>query len=193
MDKDSSIHLVYLILLGLMAASWFFSQKRQSLNKTMQQIVLWVFLFGGVVVLYGFRDQLRQQIMPRHAVETSAQKFSIARATDGHFYTTLTINGTDVGFVIDTGASGLVLSQQDARRLGFDPGALDYVFRANTANGVVRTARVKLDRVSLGSVQDANFTAWINDGQMDGSLLGMSYLSLFSHLEITGNTLYLTR
>jgi aspartyl protease family protein len=87
----------------------------------------------------------------------------------------------------------VVLGQADAARIGIDTGALAYLGRAYTANGEVRTAAVTLDSVAVGPVRHEDVRAVVNQGEMNGSLLGMSYLQRFSSIEITGGTLVLTR
>ena len=62
-----------------------------------------------------------------------------------------------------------------------------------TANGIVRTARVTLNDVRLGNIQDAAVSAYVNEAEMDGSLLGMDYLSRFERIEIARGRLILTR
>ncbi|MFQ5437628.1 MAG: TIGR02281 family clan AA aspartic protease [Paracoccaceae bacterium] len=193
MNVNDWVEVTYLVILASAIAAGAILQFRKDLNKTLQQALLWGLLFFGVVILYGFRDTLRLQLTPHRAIETADGKIVIARAADRHFYTTVNIDGTDILFVIDTGASGIVLSRPDAERLGIDTERLSYAFSASTANGRVRTARVTLGRVILAGVSDHDVRAWVNDGEMDGSLLGMSYLSLFSHMEISGDTLTLTR
>jgi aspartyl protease family protein len=94
--------------------------------------------------------------------------------------------------MVDTGASNVVLSRTDARRLGIDPDSLAFVGAAQTANGTVRTALVRLPEVSLGPWQDRNVAAYVNDGNMDLSLLGMDYLGLF-RLEIADDRMILRR
>jgi aspartyl protease family protein len=94
--------------------------------------------------------------------------------------------------MVDTGATNVVLSRRDAERLGIDPASLVYLGQAQTANGIVRTARVKLNDVQLGSWQDETLAAWVNDGEMDGSLLGMDYLGKF-HIELAADRLLLRR
>ena len=102
----------------------------------------------------------------------------VPRAFDGHYYLTLDLNGVPVDFVVDTGATDMVLTRADAARIGLDPDALAYTGVAGTANGQVRTARVRLDEVSLGGILDRNLPASVNEGVMDTSLLGMSYLRM---------------
>ena len=97
-----------------------------------------------------------------------------------------------VQFVVDTGASDMVLTRSDARRLGIDPAGLAYVGQAQTANGVVQTARVRLHDVRLGTTTLPEVGASVNAGQLDTSLLGMSVLRRFSKIEIAGDRMILT-
>jgi aspartyl protease family protein len=190
---DSIGRLIYVVILLIIVGGWFFAQNRQKLNKNLQQMVLWLFLFAGAILLYGVKDDLRQQISPRAAVQSENGQIVLQRAPDMHFYATLKINGQDIEFIVDTGASDMVLSRQDAILVGLDPSNLAYFGAAQTANGTVKTARVKLDSVEFGGVTDARVSAFINDGDMFGSLLGMSYLSRFSRLEIANDRMILTR
>jgi len=193
MSGDNLMQLIYLLLLGVVVAGWFFAQNRQKINKTLQQAILWAFLFAGAIILYGLKDSLRQQLLPVNMTELPGQKIALRRASDRHFYARLTINGTAIDFVVDTGATNLVLSRQDASRVGIDPAKLAYYSSAETANGTVRTAKVTLDSVRFGPFTDHNVKAWVNAGQMNGSLLGMSYLSRFPNIDISGNTMTLSR
>jgi aspartyl protease family protein len=105
----------------------------------------------------------------------------------------LEVNGTPVEFVVDTGATGVVLSQRDADRVGLDAANLVYLGRAMTANGEVRTAPVRLDSMALGGIVDRNIPAWVNEGALDTSLLGMTYLQRWTRIEIAQDELILTR
>lgn len=193
MDADALGRLTYLLLLGLVVGGWFFAQNRQSLNRNLQQAILWLFLFAGVAVLYGLKDDLRLAVGHEASVKVSDDKIVLSRAGDGHFYATLAINGRNMVFVVDTGATEIVLNRSDAAAAGLNPDELAYFGSAQTANGTVRTARVKLDTVELGPVEDRNVTAWVNDGDLDTSLLGMGYLSRFARIEIAGDRMYLSR
>lgn len=120
-------------------------------------------------------------------------RIEIPRNADGHFYANLNINGTSIRFVVDTGATDLVLTQEDARRAGLDPDNLPYFGRAMTANGEVRTAPVWLEDVSFSGIDDRDVRASVNEGEMSQSLLGMSYLERFEQITIAGNRLILIR
>lgn len=194
MDSDALARLLYLGLLGGVIGGYFLLSNRHRLGAMAQQGAIWGLIFVGVVAGYGLWSDIRQDVMPRQAVFTdgAAPRIEVPRAADGHYYLTLQIDGTPVNFMVDTGASDVVLSREDARRVGLDPDDLTYLGRAGTANGMVRTARVTLNDVRLGPFQDDRLTAWVSEGEMPGSLLGMAYLDRFGRIEIAGGRLVLS-
>ncbi|MEP2031101.1 MAG: TIGR02281 family clan AA aspartic protease [Paracoccaceae bacterium] len=193
MSDDNIARLIYLVLLGAVLGGWFLMQNRNSLNKTLQQAAVWGLIFVGAIAVAGLWNDIRHTINPSVARFTQNGKITVPRASDGHYYLTLGINGTDVNFVVDTGATNIVLTQDDAVRAGFKLDDLVYFDRAMTANGEVRTAPIWLESVTLGPISDRDVRASVNEGEMDGSLLGMGYLQRFAHIEITGGQLILTR
>ncbi|MDR6265140.1 TIGR02281 family clan AA aspartic protease [Roseobacter sp. N2S] len=192
MSGDERAYFFYLLILLLFIGGGFLFGYRQKLSTTLQQAAIWVLIFVGVVIAYGFSDTLKQQIMPSRATQ-SAQGFEVQRARDGHFYLTLQVNGKNIPFVVDTGATDIVLTQDDAEKIGIDPDTLTYIGRANTANGVVKTASTVLDQIALGDMVDYDVRASVNGGKMDGSLLGMAYLNRFSEISMRGDRLILKR
>lgn len=186
--------LIYLIVLMAMVAGWFFMQSRQGWNKTLQQVAVWAMIFTGVAAGYGLWEDInRQGDIPRQAYEASSGSVTLPRARDGHYYLTATINGTPLRFVVDTGATDMVLTRADAEAAGLSSDSLNYLGRASTANGDVRTAYVRLDEVELGGVRDTDVPAVVNEGEMRQSLLGMGYLQRWGRIEITNGELILTR
>ncbi|MGC1502875.1 MAG: TIGR02281 family clan AA aspartic protease [Sulfitobacter sp.] len=186
-------NLIYLIVLLVMVGGWFFMQSREGLNKTLQYGAVWAMIFIGAAAAVGlWQDISRDARTPQFSVAGSDQ-IIVPRARDGHYYLTAKVNDAAVRFVVDTGATDMVLTQADANRAGLDPASLAYLGRANTANGEVRTALVRLDHVQLGDVTDKDVAAVVNEGQMAQSLLGMGYLQRWGRIEITGGELILTR
>lgn len=186
-------NLIYLGILVTVLVSWFVVHNRQSLGKTAQMAAAWVFIFVAVIAAVGLWGDIRKTIMPHQSYVTDQGQIEVPRSNDGHYYLTLTINGKSVPFLVDTGATDVVLTQNDAARIGLNVGDLAYVGRAMTANGEVRTAPVRLQTVELGPIEDRNVAAWVNQGDMEQSLLGMAYLQRWSRIEITGGALVLTR
>ncbi len=185
--------LIYLVLLLLVVGSWVFVQNRQGLGKTVQQLAIWAFIFLGVIASYGLWEDIRHTVRPQQSVHQDQGRVEVPRSSDGHYYLTVAVNGTPVHFMVDTGASEVVLNDRDARRAGFDPEDLAFLGRAQTANGEVRTARVRVDEMSLGGISDRNVNIWVNEGDLDNSLLGMGYLQRWSSVEIRSGKMILTR
>ncbi len=192
MDTVDLGHLIYLILLLLMVAGWFIVQQRERLSQTLQHAAIWVFIFLGVIAAIGLWDDIRRTIQPRAALLGNSEVV-IPRSPDGHYYVTLSVNNAPIRFVVDTGATDIVLSTPDAARAGLDPKELDYIGRAGTANGIVRTAPIRLNEISFGPIVDRNVAAVVSEGEMPGSLLGMGYLERWGSLQISGGQMILRR
>lgn len=186
-------HLAYLAILGAMVVIWYLASHRLSLGRTLRHAAGWVLIFLVVVAAAGVWDDIRTGARPAQSVFADQGRIEVPRARDGHYYLTLTVNGTPVDFVVDTGATDIVLSHDDAERIGLPLDRLAYVGRAMTANGEVRTAPVRLQEMALGPVADRNVPAWVNEGDMQTSLLGMTYLQRWERIEISGGALTLER
>lgn len=191
MGNDMFGSALYLVLLLVAVAGWVVVEYRQRLGLAMRSALAWALLFLGVAAGYGLWGDLRAGMHPRQMI-TGADEVTLQSAADGHYYAQLTINGVPVDVIADTGATNLVLSRRDAERVGIDPGRLVYPGQASTANGVVRTARVTLDRVGFGPFEDRGVPAYVTDGALEGSLLGMDYLRRFS-IRIDGGRMTLSR
>ncbi len=192
MSGDDIVRLIYLGLILASVAGWVFVQSRNNISQTLQHAAVWGLIFLGAIAGYGLWNDIRQDIAPTQAI-VGDSRIEIPRGRDGHYNLTLLVNGTPVDFVVDTGATDMVLSQRDAERVGLAPETLSYIGTAQTANGTVRTAPVRLNEVALGGIVDNDVRAVVNEGELDGSLLGMTYLHLYSRIEIADGQMILTR
>ncbi len=193
MDGENIGRLTYLVLLAAALLMWFITQNRQSLGKTMQQVAAWVFIFVGVIAVIGLWDDIRSTVGPSTQLTVTDHRIEVPRSYDGHYYLPMLVNGKAVTFLVDTGASNIVLSDKDAARAGIDTTQLTYLGRAATANGMVRTAPVRLDSLALGPITDRNVQASITEGELNQSLLGMTYLQRFSNVQFADGRLILSR
>jgi aspartyl protease family protein len=102
----------------------------------------------------------------------------------GHFQVNGRIDGRRIKFMVDTGASVIVLTTADAAALGIHPAQRDFAVAMNTANGTVRAAPARLDMVEIGGVAVRDVAAVVMpDMALSESLLGMSFLSRLRHFE----------
>jgi aspartyl protease family protein len=110
----------------------------------------------------------------------------------GHFFATAEINGRSVEVMVDSGASVVAMPYEDAERAGVYVKDSDFTARASTANGIARIARVTLDRVSIGDITVRNVQAAVHErGQLDKTLLGMSFLGRLQRADMRSGTLVL--
>jgi aspartyl protease family protein len=121
-----------------------------------------------------------------------ARMAEIKAGAHGHYYAGAEINGRSIGVMIDSGASIVALTFEDAERAGIFVRDSDYTHRVNTANGIARIAPVVLDRVSIGEVTVRNVPAAVSEpGKLMTSLLGMSFLSRLQRVDMRSGTLVL--
>ena len=193
MSEDQIMQLLYLSVLAIAIGIGVVFQSRTSFGRALRNGVSWIFIFLAVIVGYGLWSDTRQNTLSQQSVFATEGRIEIPRSRDGHYHLTLMINDVPVAMVVDTGASDVVLSRVDAQRVGLRLDELNFTGRANTANGRVTTAPVRLANVALGQIKDQFVPAIVNGGDMQNSLLGMSYLSRFSRLEISDNRLIMVR
>ena len=131
--------------------------------------------------------------MPGLAIPLSPDEIIISASQNGHFYVNGKANGKRLRFMVDTGASDIMLSPKAASRIGIDLGSLQFNKRYRTANGVGLGASYRLERFSIGPFQFAETKVSINQAEISHSLLGMSFLEQLQSFEFQGDKLYLRK
>ena len=136
--------------------------------------------------------------LPGITPTTAAEMLQLNAATalkagqNGHFFVTAEINGRNVKVLVDTGASAVALSYEDAKDIGLHPGNLDYNIPVSTANGIAQAAGVSLDKVEIDGVRVSDVQGLVMpEGVMRDSLLGMSFLSKLQSFKVEDGVLYL--
>lgn len=130
-----------------------------------------------------------QPVLAAVATVDRPRETVLERAENGHFFTVADVNGEPIKFVVDTGATTVALTQDDARRAGvtFDPGQFEVV--GSGASGAVRGQQVLLNDVVLDGKRVSGIHALVLDG-LGISLLGQNYLSHVD-ISITGDRMVL--
>jgi len=197
--EDNQIRLTYLLLLLVLLGSglavrW---RNRPSL-KWLQHGLIWAALGLALIAGYSYRGEVRSlwtrlvaEVMPGRAVETAAGTAMIRAGEDSHFRIDATVDGTPVRFLLDTGASVVVLSRSDAARLGFSLDRLTFSRRTETANGVGMGAPVRLREIRIGPIVVRDIAAMVNEAPMSMSLLGVNFLERLSGYSVRDGTLTL--
>ncbi|MDO9412924.1 MAG: TIGR02281 family clan AA aspartic protease [Pseudolabrys sp.] len=129
---------------------------------------------------------------PRLAPIMSGQTVTLASGRDHHYETSARIDGAPVDFIVDTGATLVILRESDAARAGIRPSRADYTANVSTANGVTKAARAKLDRVEIGGITVYDVPALVlPDNALWRNLLGMSFLSRLKRYEVASGRMVL--
>ncbi len=129
---------------------------------------------------------------PFAAVATAPMEATLNRAWDGHFRTIARIDGGDIGVLVDTGASLILLRYDDAMRAGVDPSMLDFNIPLTTASGRSYVAPFQFSQVRIGGVVVRNVKGAVAmPGELHNSLLGMSFLEQLSETVIRSDAMIL--
>jgi|CXWL01.1.fsa_nt_gi aspartyl protease family protein len=114
----------------------------------------------------------------------------IARSNDGHFWTNVLLNGTTKRMLVDTGATSIALSEEDAHSIGINPLPSAYTETAETASGTVHVARVHIASVRIGDIERADIPAVVIQGNTSiAPLFGQSFLRTLDEVSIRGDNM----
>ena len=146
----------------------------------------------GAIAMAVFAYAAPATVRAEEAMLQAASATELKADSRGHFIVQAEINGRDIWVMVDTGATAVALSYEDAKEAGLRPGSLDFNIPITTANGVGMAAKVKLDRVEIDGVRVYDVDGMVlPEGALRGSLLGMSYLSRLRGFKVEDGVLYL--
>jgi aspartyl protease family protein len=186
--------IVLLVFVGSAALVMFRGRAKQALTAALAWIAIALVLLVGYSYRFEFRniaDRVLAELIPGHIIG-HGRSVEVARAANGDFDVTAQINGASVAMVLDTGASSVVLTREDAKAAGLPLEILSYTANIDTANGRARAAPVKLDRIAIGGLVERSVEALVaQPGQLKTSLLGMSFLNRLQSFEVRGDRLLL--
>jgi len=134
---------------------------------------------------------LQQAAMPPQPMASGDYELSIPAGDNGHFMVNAMANGSPVRFLVDTGASGVLLGEADARRVGISTASLDFDTRVQTANGDIPVARATLREIRIAGLIVNDLEVWITRSPMPVGLLGMSFLKRLASYEAKNDRLVL--
>ncbi len=131
---------------------------------------------------------------PVYAPVSALDEYRIPANAQGHYVTDIFVNGQALKMIVDTGATSVALRSEDAAKLNIFPLASDFTIPITTANGVAHAAPVKLREIQLGSMLIYDVDAIVAEpGVMSISLLGMTFLSRLSQVQIASGSLLLRK
>lgn len=182
--------------IAIMALSLFSRPIRFS--QAARYVLIWGVLGAGLGLGYAYRGELetaalrvRSELIPAYATPSGPHELVLSQDQDGGYSVMGAIDGKPIRLAIDTGASDIVLSPQDAARLGVDVGRLNFALHFETANGVGDGAAYTAEALGVGPIRLSNVEMSINRAPMGVSLLGMAFLRRLESFEVKDGRLYL--
>ncbi len=182
---------------------------RSGIQHALREAAIWIVVFSvgfgafyyfeQIVGVMGHIRQLGEETYRQSTAKIEEQpKSSFERAVhlkagrSGHFFAKAYINGRPVTVMVDTGATGVALTYEDARNIGLHPRDNDFTRRSRTANGIARSAPAMLDSIRIGDITVRNVSASISEpGKLHVNLLGMSFIRKLGRFELRGKELVL--
>jgi len=203
LSDDEIMRLVYLSILVLAIGSYSVASRgrwRENARNAALWVVIILGLVGGYLYRYELQDfgsRLSGGLIPGSPISGQTADglatVTLIRGRDGHFHANGSVDGTPIRFLVDTGASVVVLTDADARRAGIDTDGLTYDVSVNTANGRTTAAGVRLDSLEIAGLTRSRVEAMVARPEaLTSSLLGMSFLGSLGGVEIRGDRLVLT-
>ncbi|MEP0519119.1 MAG: TIGR02281 family clan AA aspartic protease [Hyphomicrobiales bacterium] len=188
------------VLLALLAFIGLGMFRGQRFSEGIRQAFFWVLMLLVLVGGYSYRDDLRSvahrltgELIPGLALSSaSGETVTVNRGLSGHFQIKADVEGTVLNLIVDTGASDVVLTSEDAEEIGIDIGSLVFKTPVDTANGRSFVARVTLESILVGPIALTDVRAAVaQPGNLSKSLLGNSFLDRLSSYEFSGSRLEL--
>jgi len=199
--EGNQIRLSYLvILLVLVGSGPVVRWRHRSTLKWLRHGLIWAGSGLVLIVGYGYRTELMSfwtrtlaELMPGRAIEIPAGSAIVRAGEDSNFRIDATLDGPRVRFLLDTGASMVVLERRDAVKLGFDSDKPAFTQKTQTATGVGTGAPATLREIRIGPIVVKNFRAMVNRTPMSTSLLGVNFLDRLSGYSVKDSALTLTQ
>jgi aspartyl protease family protein len=190
---------LYLGLILIFLIINFFSNNREGVFTIIKYLSIWIIIALLALIAYSYRYELQsvkekvtRELIPGTSThDRKARKLILTRAQDGHFYLNSIINNQKIRFLIDTGASDVALSLNDARKIGINIKKINFDKIYHTANGKAYGASVILDHLIINNVKFKKVSASIMSSEMGISLLGMTFLNRLKKFEFRANNLIL--
>ncbi|MGQ5718670.1 TIGR02281 family clan AA aspartic protease [Pseudochrobactrum asaccharolyticum] len=201
--NDDFADAAYMSIFGVVVAAGLLGSGIP-LNHMVRNIAIWAVIILGLVTGYQYQYELKNianrvtaGLIPGTAISGNnadgSETVSISQSANGHFEVNALVNDQRVNFMVDTGASTIVLTQADAQRVGIDTSELKYTIPVSTANGRTMAATVPLQEIKIGNIVRYDLRALVSqEGQLNGSLLGMNFMNSLSAYSVQRDQLILT-
>ena len=197
LSRSDWVDLVFYGVLGTYLAMTVPKLFRGSFTAALAAMTFWIAVLFAAVAGYTYRYELRgvadrvmAMLVPGTAIETGFKEMTVIRRADGQFVINGAVSGRRIAFVLDTGASTVVLRADDAAKARIPLDRLVFDVQVATANGATLAAETVLPRLSIGSITERNVKALVaRPGTLHENLLGMTFLNGLSSYTVANDKL----
>lgn len=196
MSGDDSAQLTAAVLMLVLVGSSLLS-RRLPLGQAARMAAAWVLIFAVLFVGYSYRDELARVgrrvsgNLFASGGEAVGSTLRVPMAEDGHFWVTARVNGAELRFLIDSGATTTALSRGAAEAAGLQVDDTGMPVMLDTANGTARARRATVEQLGVGPIRMGDMSVLVSDGLGDTNLLGMNFLSALASWRVEGRVLVL--
>ena len=195
MSGDQTVQVLGAVMMLTLIGSSLLS-RRLPLGQAARMVAGWLLIFAAVLVGYSYRFELNAVVqrvagdLLGERGQTVGSTLRLPMAPDGHFWVRARVNGEEVRFLIDSGATTTAVSTDTAAAADLD---LDtgLPVAINTANGVIEARRTRIRRLSMGPILSKDMAAVVSPAFGDTNVLGMNFLSSLDSWRVDGRTLIL--
>ena len=199
LSGEEIVRLLSFGLIGLYVSVLVIRLFRGRLVTGALTLLVWIAALLAVVTGYSYRtelqgvvDRVMATVVPGLPIDSGPREETVLRSSDGQFLVRGVAQGVRLAFILDTGASAVVLQAEDAARLGIDTRRLVFDAEVSTANGSALTAEAILPDLAVGKVHESNVPVLVaRPGALRENLLGMSFLNRLASYSVVGNKLIL--
>jgi aspartyl protease family protein len=198
LDGEDTGRLVYLIVLLAVVASGVVFGTRSDIGRNLKYLMIWAGIFAVIAIIASFRPEMQQlgarvmgQVDPARG-EQVGTALHLSKRDDGHYWVRAEVNGASALFIVDTGASSILITRDTAQAIGIDVSQLQFWVTTQTANGEARAAPVAIKSMKVGEIERQNLKALVGDDGLQVNLLGMTFLDTLGSVRMERGTLVLT-
>lgn len=197
----------YVLYMGIWAAliGSAVLSRPEGIGHSIKQFTVWIGIFLIVMAGYSYRYEMQDiastisgGLIPGSPISRTTKdgqpQVTLIKDKYGNFNANGSIDGSRIVFLIDTGATEIVLSHRDAENVGINTDTLSYTIPVSTANGMTTTARARVGSLSIGDITFDRVRVMVaRKGDLEGNLLGMSFINRLHSFEIRGDRMILTQ
>lgn len=195
--EDIWLGIISTIMVVILISGALIFYMKHEPSKMFKNALIWFGLIVFLVFIYSFKNdfgQIKQrfvgELMPSKA-QINNGEIQIRKSENGHFQINAEINNQNIKFLVDTGASDVVIPVNIAKELGINIEQLSFNRAYNTANGRIFAAPFKIDMMEISGIRFYDIPASVSNSNLLTPLLGMSFLRKLKEYRISGNILTL--